>query len=64
MDVLTLLIWIALGATAVSLFLGIVSMERSGEYDREHSTRYMFMRVGFQGLALVLLLIAAFVVHR
>ncbi|MCC7462058.1 MAG: twin transmembrane helix small protein [Gammaproteobacteria bacterium] len=60
MAMLTILILMALGATAVSLFLGIISMERGGEFDRAHSTRYMAMRVGFQGLTLVLLLIALF----
>jgi ABC-type uncharacterized transport system YnjBCD permease subunit len=58
MDLLTLVILLALGATAVSLVLGIISMERGGQYDREHGTRYMAMRVGFQGLTLVLLLLA------
>ena len=56
MDLLTIVILLALGATAVSLVLGIVSMERGGEYDRAHGTRYMAMRVGFHGLTLVLLL--------
>jgi ABC-type uncharacterized transport system YnjBCD permease subunit len=60
MNLLTIVILLALGATTVSLVLGIISMERGGEYDREHGTRYMAMRVGFQGLTLALLLIALF----
>lgn len=60
MNLLTILILLALGATIVSLALGVYSMERGGEYDRVHSTRYMAARVGFQGIALVLLLIALF----
>jgi hypothetical protein len=60
MDLLTIVILLALGATAVSLVLGIISMERGGQYDLEHGTRYMAMRVGFQGLTLVLLLLALF----
>ena len=60
MDLLTIVILLALGATAVSLVLGITSMERGGQYDQEHGTRYMAMRVGFQGLTLVLLLLALF----
>lgn len=64
MDLLTIVILLALGATAVSLVLGIIAMERGGEYDREHSTRYMAMRVGFQGLTLALLLVALFFARR
>jgi ABC-type dipeptide/oligopeptide/nickel transport system permease subunit len=60
MDLLTIVILLALGATAVSLVLGIISMERGGKYDDEHGTRFMAMRVGFQGLTLVLLLVALF----
>ena len=61
MNVLTVLIFLAVAATVVSLLLGIYSMERGGEYDRDHSTRYMMMRVGFQGLTLLLLVIALFI---
>jgi hypothetical protein len=60
MDLLTIVILLALAATAVSLVLGIISMERGGQYDSEHGTRYMAMRVGFQELTLVLLLVALF----
>lgn len=64
MDLLTILILVALGATAASLLLGLISMERGGDYDREHATRYMALRVGFQGLTLALLLVALFLAHR
>jgi uncharacterized membrane protein len=60
MNLLTILILLALGATIVSLVLGLYSMERGGEYDRVHSTRYMAARVAFQGVTLILLLIALF----
>jgi hypothetical protein len=56
MTTLTSLILFALIATVVSLGLGISSMVRGGDYDRAHSTRFMFLRVGSQGLAFVLLL--------
>jgi hypothetical protein len=58
MNLLTILILLALGATIVSLVLGLYSMERGGEYDRVYGTRYMAARVVFQGVALILLLIA------
>ncbi len=60
MKLLTVMIFLAMAATVVALFLGINSMERGGEFDRTHSTRYMKMRVGFQGLTLVLLVIALY----
>lgn len=58
MNLLTILILLALGATIVSLVLGLYSMERGGEYDRVHSMRHMAARVTFQGVTLILLLIA------
>jgi Hypoxia induced protein conserved region len=61
MDILTLLIILALLATVISLGLGVRSMAKGGEYDQAHSTQFMVMRVGFQGVALVLLVIALLV---
>lgn len=61
MDLLTGMIVLALLATIGALVTGVISMVQGGEYDREHSTQLMFTRVGFQGVALVLLLIALFV---
>lgn len=58
MSLLTLLIVLALVATIGALGTGIVSMVRGGEYDRLHGTQLMYARVGFQGLALALLLVA------
>lgn len=61
MDVVTLLIVFALLATVVSLILGVRSMGRGGESDEARSGKYMLMRVGFQGVTLVLLVIALLV---
>jgi hypothetical protein len=36
-------------------------MSRGGEYDESHAPRLMNARIGFQGLALLLILIALFV---
>lgn len=58
MNLLTILILVALAATIGSLGLGIYSMERGGDYDRVHSTRFMVARVAFQGITLILLLLA------
>jgi len=59
MNLLTILIVLALVATLVSLGWGIGSMIRGGRYDEEHSIQFMSARVGFQLLAVVLMIIAA-----
>ena len=61
MNPITVLVVLAMIATAVSLILGIRSMEKGGDYDQTHSTRFMLLRVGFQLLTLVLLLFALFI---
>ena len=61
MTMLTLLIALAVLATVVTLALGIGSMAHGGNYDARHATQFMFARIGFQGLAIVLLIIAFFV---
>ena len=60
MNPLTILIVLALIATVGALGTGIVSMVRGGKFDEEHSTELMFARVGMQGTAVVLLLIALY----
>jgi len=64
MVVLTVLILIALAGTVGALVLGIASMAHGGEFDRRHSHLFMFARVGFQGIALVMLIIALLVSVR
>lgn len=60
MDALALLIILALIATIVSLVTGVVSMGRGGEFDQKHSNQLMWSRVGFQGIALILLVAALY----
>ena len=62
MNPLMMMITLALLATVAALGAGVVSMVRGGRYDNEHSTRLMFTRVGFQGVAVVLLLVALLLV--
>lgn len=59
MDFLTLLVIVALIATVVVLFTGLSSMVKGGEYDKQHSVQLMFTRVGFQAVAVILLVLAA-----
>lgn len=60
MDILTVIIVIGVLATAGALLTGIGSMVRGGEFDRMHSHQLMFARVGLQGVTLLCLLIALF----
>ncbi len=61
MNLLTVMIVLAMLATVAALGAGVVSMVRGGQYDEEHSTRFMFGRVAFQGIALVLMMVALLV---
>ena len=49
----------ALIATVVVLGLGLRSMAKGGEYDREHAEKFMWERVALQALVIVLLVAAA-----
>ena len=60
MNVLSTMIILALLATVGALAVGVISMTRGGDFDQKHSTQLMYTRVGFQGIALVLLLIALY----
>ena len=59
MNLISMLVIAALIATVVVLGMGLRSMARGGEYDREHAEKFMWERVGLQGLVIVLLLVAA-----
>lgn len=63
MNIFVFLVVLALLATVAALASGVVSMIRGGEYDHRHSTQLMFTRVGFQGITIVLLLIALVVAN-
>jgi len=58
MDLLTVLIILALLATALSLLLGLITLSRGGKFEQFFGTRLMWARVGMQGLAVVLLVLA------
>jgi hypothetical protein len=57
MTTLTFLIVAAMLATVGALVLGIASMAHGGDFDQRHSHQFMFARVGFQGIALLLLVL-------
>ena len=58
MAVDTMLIVAALIATIVVLALGLRSMARGGDYDREHAEKFMWERVALQALVIALLIAA------
>ena len=64
MSLLTIVILLALVATAVILVMGIGSMMRGGEYDDQHETQFLFARVGLQGLTFVLLMVALYLANN
>jgi hypothetical protein len=58
MDLMTLVIILALLATVTALLFGLTSLGQGGSFDRHFGTRFMWARVGLQGLAVVLLVVA------
>ncbi len=64
MTILTVLIVIALLATVGMLISGIVSMAHGGDFDQRHSHQFMFARVGFHGVTLLILFIALLLAVR
>ena len=63
MQILNFLIIAALIATITVLALGLRSMARGGDYDREHAEKFMWERVALQALVVVLLIAAAVVAN-
>ena len=51
-------------ATIATLFRGLLSMGIGGDLDDQNSTRLMFTRVGLQGLAIGILLLALFAMQH
>lgn len=63
-SILSIIISIALVVTAGALVGGVISMSRGGEYDSKHSTQLMFLRVGAQGVVILLLLLALYIANH
>ncbi len=55
---------IAMLAVVAVLFTGIVSMVRGGEFNAKWSNKLMRWRVALQAVALVLLLLVVWSVHK
>lgn len=64
MNGITILVVIAAAGAAIALFNGILSMAYGGEAaDRVNSTKHMFKRVAWQGVAVLLILAALLVAN-
>ena len=63
MSIVNMLVIAALVATVVVLVLGLRSMARGGDYDKEHAEKFMWERVILQGLVVVLLIAAAIMMN-
>ena len=63
MSVVSVLIICALIATVVVLGLGLRSMAKGGKYDQEHAEKFMWERVALQGLVIILLIAAAYLLN-
>jgi hypothetical protein len=58
MDAMTILVFAAAAMAAFSLVSGIGSMAQGGEWDEAHAHELMFRRTAWQGLAVVLVMLA------
>lgn len=57
MDILTILLLLAMLATATVLVVGLAGFFHGGEFNQKYGNKLMRARVAFQALALVLLAI-------
>ena len=58
MDPMTIVIILALLATVVALLFGLTALGQGGNFDKDFGTGFMWARVGLQGLAVLLLVLA------
>lgn len=54
---LVILLVVAVGLTAAVLVAGIVSMARGGEFNRRNANRLMRLRVAFQAVAILIVVV-------
>ena len=59
-----ILIAIVLIAVLIVLLIGIISMLKGGEFNKRWSNKLMRARVALQGLAVILILLAAYLFSK
>ncbi len=55
------LVFLAMSLTVLSLIIGIVVMGNNGIINRKYSTKIMSFRVGFQAIAIILVLLVYYI---
>ncbi|MBT8135712.1 MAG: twin transmembrane helix small protein [Gammaproteobacteria bacterium] len=63
MTILNLIVILALLSTIGALVFGVVSMARGGQHDAGQGEKFMWERVGFQTVAVVLIFAALFLIN-
>ena len=63
MALINLVVILALLATIGALAFGVTSMARGGNYDVKHSEQFMSARLIFQAVAVLLIIIALFLIN-
>ncbi len=64
MDIILFLVAFGVLITLAVLVAGVSSMALGGIFDDKHSGQLMALRVGFQGVAILLVLAGAFIAHH
>jgi Hypoxia induced protein conserved region len=62
--IFAVLIPVALGAVALTLFVGIYALFRGGEFGRAYSNKLMRLRVALQFVAILVVVAAVAVMRR
>jgi succinate dehydrogenase hydrophobic anchor subunit len=63
MTTVNFLVVAALVATLIVLWMGLRSMARGGDYDKEHAEKFMWERVALQAIVVVLLVAATILLN-
>jgi Hypoxia induced protein conserved region len=58
------LLFAAMAATVISLFMGLFSMARGGDFDKRNANRFMRWRVICQAISILLFVIFMMAWHR
>jgi len=64
---MTIVFWLMLAAlflVIASLAAGVVSMVHGGDFDDKHAEHLMVSRIGFQAMAVVLMLVLAYMLYE
>jgi succinate dehydrogenase hydrophobic anchor subunit len=63
MTTVNFLVVAALVATLVILWMGLRSMARGGDYDKEHAEKFMWERVALKAIVVILMVAATILLN-